>query len=654
MKTVTLKRLKINNFKGIKRLDISFEGKETYISGDNASGKTTIFDAFTWLLFDKDSDNRADFNIKPLDSNNNPIRVDVEVEGEFDVEGSSLVLKKTYEEKWVKKRGSAKEEFSGNGTLYEVDDIPFKKNDYKKIIEEKFTDEDLFKLLTNPLYFSTQVKWKDAREIVMTIAGDVDVDRVVEQVPEIECLKDEIASKGVDNVLKSKKANLKKLADQKKEIPTRISEQERMLSNVDVEALGEEIKVKNSEIDLLKEKASGITNNVDEINGLYKQRSLLDEEIKQIKSTASDRAFEIKNSVREKLANMKQEEKELRLVMNELETRQKDLENDLTALKLTKDKYTNEYSEVYKSKPDISNIKDTCLYCGKPLDNFEEEKDKYLEMFNSDRAKKLDDIASKGKATARNIEEDEEELETVIDKKTEQFKKVNKTFLQVQELQKELDSFDNKAIYAESERESIKHLQEKIISIDEQIDKLKHEDSNSEKEKYKTLIVEKNKELEALFEEMGKSKVDESIRERIAELEAKEKEVVKSLATIERDIELCELFITTRVSLLESNINNHFRGVEFKLFETQVNGGINECCKVMVNGVPYADLNTASKINSGLAIIDAVSKHHELRLPIFIDNRESIILLEDVDTQIINLRAEQLDELQISGGVFNE
>lgn len=74
----------------------------------------------------------------------------------------------------------------------------------------------------------------------------------------------------------------------------------------------------------------------------------------------------------------------------------------------------------------------------------------------------------------------------------------------------------------------------------------------------------------------------------------------------------------------------------------------------MVDGVPFNDLNTAKKINSGLAIINTVSKHHKIKLPIFIDNRESIILLENVDTQVINLRADNVEELQISGGTFND
>ena len=65
--------LKLKNFKGIKELKIDFNCQNTNIYGANATGKTTIFDAFKWLFFDKDSSDRKDFNIKTLDNNNNPI-----------------------------------------------------------------------------------------------------------------------------------------------------------------------------------------------------------------------------------------------------------------------------------------------------------------------------------------------------------------------------------------------------------------------------------------------------------------------------------------------------------------------------------------------------------------------------------------------------
>ena len=100
MKTITLNKLVISNFKGINNLEIDFS-KITNIKGENALGKTSIFDAFTWLLFDKDSKDRKDFDVRTLDANNNIIRgLNPHVVAYLNVDDKEIKLIKTLKEKW--------------------------------------------------------------------------------------------------------------------------------------------------------------------------------------------------------------------------------------------------------------------------------------------------------------------------------------------------------------------------------------------------------------------------------------------------------------------------------------------------------------------------------------------------------------------------
>ena len=75
MKRLVIERMNIRNFKGVRELDISFGEKVTRISGMNGTGKTTIPDAFSWCIWNKDSRGNApgtpDFREKPLDENGN-------------------------------------------------------------------------------------------------------------------------------------------------------------------------------------------------------------------------------------------------------------------------------------------------------------------------------------------------------------------------------------------------------------------------------------------------------------------------------------------------------------------------------------------------------------------------------------------------------
>ena len=65
--------LTLQNFKGIKGFILDADGQNSNVFGNNGTGKSTLFDAFTWLLFGKNSRDEKDFGIKTLDANGNVI-----------------------------------------------------------------------------------------------------------------------------------------------------------------------------------------------------------------------------------------------------------------------------------------------------------------------------------------------------------------------------------------------------------------------------------------------------------------------------------------------------------------------------------------------------------------------------------------------------
>ena len=88
---------------------------------------------------------------------------------------------------------------------------------------------------------------------------------------------------------------------------------------------------------------------------------------------------------------------------------------------------------------------------------------------------------------------------------------------------------------------------------------------------------------------------------------------------------------------LEQRINGRFKLVKFKMFEEQINGGKTETCITLINGVPYSDANTASKIQAGIDIINTLSEHYDIKAPIWVDNKESVVKLPYTECQLINL-----------------
>lgn len=198
MKTIIIKSLALINFKGIKSLNIDF-GKETNIHGANGTGKTSIFDAFIWLFFGKDSTDRTNFEIKTLDSQNNVIpQIDHEVSAVIEVDGEEVTVKRTFREKWVKKRGALESEFGGNETLYFWNDVPMTLRDYTNKISS-IVEESVFKLITSPTAFNS-LKWQDQRQVLIDISGRVTDEDVAQGNPDFQNLLSKLTNKSLRNI----------------------------------------------------------------------------------------------------------------------------------------------------------------------------------------------------------------------------------------------------------------------------------------------------------------------------------------------------------------------------------------------------------------------------------------------------------------------
>ena len=97
-----LKRIEVKNFKGIGLFESDF-GSENIIEGENGVGKTSVYDAWLWLLFGKNSEGRSDFKLRPYDNENNAVEgLVVMVEATVEVAGETVTLKKEQHENVVK------------------------------------------------------------------------------------------------------------------------------------------------------------------------------------------------------------------------------------------------------------------------------------------------------------------------------------------------------------------------------------------------------------------------------------------------------------------------------------------------------------------------------------------------------------------------
>ena len=647
-KQIILSFLKLKNFKGIKDLTIDFSNI-TNIFGENATGKTTINDAFTWLLFDKDSKDRTSFEIKTLDSNNNVIHgLEHEVTGVLNVDGKNITLSKIYKEKWTKRRGEAEKQLTGHETIYSIDEVPVKKKEYQETINN-IIDENLFKLITNPLYFSTNMKWQDRRTALLDIIGDITDEKVINYKNDLKPLLELLVDKDIDTLKKSVQARKRKLNEEIKSIPYRVDECNNSIKEVDFQALefrkrGIVSGIKSLEEQLLD--SSKINEEVlKEKDKLYSLKSKL----RDMEYKASMEADKPKRELELKKDRFKNQLWQIECELNNLIDKKAIYEKQVDKLNKKADELRNEWFKVNSKKLEFNKNEFICPTCKRPLEtnDIENKKREMEENFNQIKAMELSEIQSQGKSTKENVEKVKADIQCIEDKIQESRVLKEDKAKEINELEEKIDNYvaeDHLIANGEYQELNIvvRELENKLqqpATINNQVQELKERKSKLEFE------------LEEANSQLTYKEQNEKLKNRIQELQEKEKKLAQQIAALEGQEYLCEEFIKTKVELLESSINSKFKYVSFKLFDTQVNGGLNETCEALINGVPFSNANTASQINAGLDIINALSEHYGVQAPIFIDNRESVNDLIETNSQVINLLVSKDKVLRIENSL---
>ncbi|SHI76213.1 AAA domain-containing protein [Geosporobacter subterraneus DSM 17957] len=642
--------LTLRNFKGIKHFVLNAFGGNVNVYGDNATGKTTVFDGFNWLLFDKDSQNKKDFEIKTLDQNGQVLHnLEHEVEGVFEVNGSELVLKKVYSEKWTKKRGSVTQEFSGHTTDYYIDGVPVKKNEYTDKVSA-IVDENIFKLLTSPAYFNEQIHWQDRRKTLLEICGDISDAEVIEANEKLKKLPEILKGRKIEDHRKVIAARRTEINKELERIPVRIDEANRSLpdiSDLDAETISSEIKrlkeaVQDKQSEIIRVKNGG---QVIEKQNLLRQ---LEGELLQLKNELRGQIDLQLNEKRRELNKSKESAFDIQgKISNCRKTIEKNknaiqsIENELPALR-------SQWAEIDAKKFEYHDDCN-CPTCGQslPESKIEEAREKALAKFNQDKSEKLEKITATGKTKAAEIEKlkaENIELEEKFFSLGTQLADEEKVSVKLQDEMKDLQ----KQVEEASNSPAIIAKIKEIESVKSEIETLKANTLGSVQ-----VIEDEISELEAYIDEYEAKKARleqfDRTQKRIDELKQQEKELAKEFERLENELYLTEEFIRAKVSMLEERINSKFQYARFKLFDVQINGGVVECCETTYQGVPYSSgLNNAARINVGLDIINTLSEYYGFSAPIFIDNRESVTkLIETKGQQISLIVSEQDKELRV-------
>lgn len=653
---INIKSLHIENFKGCRELDINF-GERTSIHGANATGKTTIVDAFMWLLFDKNSAGDSKFQIRPLDKAGNQVdNVEIKVVAMLDIDGRELKLQKVQKQKWVKPRGRQEKELAGNINEFEINDIPKKEKDYNTYITS-MVDEKVFKLITNPAAF-VSLKWQEQRDILLKLVSEVTDADVIAANPDLLPLSDELAQFTAEELTAKAKKALSSYKKKQVELPARIDEVSKSLTDIDAAEL-------ELQANAIKEQIADLESQMDDTTAQYEQWQKQSDEILQKK-------MDLNEYVRNANAGLIEQRSRLNRELLELQQKLRDTQNDFRIAELNKqrceqnlERYNKERDSVLvqwkewnakvfdESLWEFDESDTICKQCGQKLPeeqakerktNFYNRKNQAIAKFDAEKSAHLDNLESIGAELTNSMKTASVGIDTASEKMTE-------LALQSGSLKKEITAKENELATLPqevdlSDNQEFQSMQDEVIAMEEAHNSMAS--AADIRSQLKILISGKHEELLGVQAKIA-SADNTAAEERIDKLKAEQKQVGQQVADCEKQMYLLDQFTQAKMNMLSEKINSKFQKVTFILFAEQMNKGIVQTCECKYDGVSYSDMNSGHRVVSGLDIISTLQEVYGVKAPVWIDNAEGLndFNLPEMDCQVVTLSVSDDVELKV-------
>lgn len=640
MKTIKLKSLSLVNFKGVREFHADFTNAVTLVSGENGTGKTTLYDAYLWLLFGKDSAGRSDFNVKTLDENGNPIyRLEHSVIGVFAIDGREVKLQRSLVEKWSKVNGSTDETMKDE-TQFFINDVRCgTKKEYQAEINE-IIPEDIFRLITNP-YLFPRLSPDDQKDMLLEIAGNISDSDVAALSPEFMALLDHINGNSLTKYAQEVAAKKKSCNDALKTIPASIETAQKLMpENEDWAELESELEAKKKALADIDAQLSDVNAAA---NAANRRKTTLQQGQGAKRMELSRRQTEIRvqanadhNKAKGDLADMESalatKERQLKSKQDELKGVQDTiatLDKDIVALRA---QFKEVAKEIFTAPATDSLV---CPTCGEPLkgDNLTKQIEMLRGNFEQNKARRQKEIQSRGVPMGERLKE-AKALEVRL---TGQISTLNDEVL---DLKGKIEYAKNH-IPAAPDVDALIAKDAQCIALQNEIEQLDNEINaeikpadTSELQEAKSMLSESIAELN---QRLGKRETIKRCEREIKELEEKRIANNQAIADLEKWEDTYTQFLKAKDEMLYERINGLFSFVSFTFIKSQKNGGEKITCVCTVDGTPYPDVNAAGKLNAGLDIINALCKAKGYYAPIIIDNAESVNEIIPTQSQVIKL-----------------
>jgi hypothetical protein len=637
MKDIKLISLELFNFKCHAHLKIDFNGRNTSLLGDNATGKTSVYDSLMWTLFGKDSQGNGDklMEVKPIGvggevkDHNAQTAVDVVLS----VSGEEITLRRTLQEVWTTRRGCSEAVYTGNVSEYYINSVPVKKNVFSDKVNE-IVDEDTFRLLTNVSYFANDISWQERREVLFKVAGVMDDAQIMATDARFQPLIEGMGRLSLEDYKKKMLSEKKAFTGTKTEIPARLSECQKTIEDVQ----GLNFAAARAEVERLTAQKNAVEAQILAIEhdnaAEGKRLEIREATIAQMQLDGENRAY--RNSQTANMPDVSSMKQRLGTLSVQLATKKKMIGNEVAFVeKLSQDIDASRERWVTVNKETF--VGGTCPTCGQALPA--KQLQAAQEAFEAHKRERLAEIEQ----TAASRKQAKEAAEDRLLHMKEDVATLEGDILTLEKTIAAAQANVIEPVDMEGYAERRKAIEEQIHSLNGELADMMA-NSSAVRGDLQKQAAEIRGQIAAQMEIISKESLLDYSRRRMEELREDAANAAKCLEAIEGVLFLIDEYSRYKTQFVENSINGMFRIARFRLFREQANGGVEDRCDVVLDGVPYINLNSGAKINVGIDIINTLSRAYGVTVPLFVDNAESVTALESGVGQIIRLVVSEQDK----------
>ncbi len=660
MKTIRLLRMELRNFKGVAQAEYDF-GDHTDISGGNGTGKSTIFEAYLWCLFDKNPAGNTP-KVQPYDTANEiKHQLTTSVRIYLELDGNPLITERTLKEEWVKPRGTTELVCKGTKSEYAVNEVPMSKAQYNAKLADILPIDKWF--ILSSIGLIPAMEQKACRAALQAIAPAIDEQTLAQPFPAVV---DALArGLNIDELQATTKQTKSRAKTELDGIPAALEAQDRLRVEDDFAAI--EIRLAETKTDIAASQAEleQLQTLGDDAARIAKEREIANLRTDLARLNAQINECETNAQTAYKTARAKYEQQLQTLAAESQGIAQRtmvaqqtakrylllieDKKNRITTLR---DQWKAKNAETYI----VPEMQTVCPTCGQelPAERIAEALTKAMQAWNADKVKALQAIQHEAEECKQCLNDYETANAQAAERDKADIDRAQAIADEVKEIQQALDNLCQPAATLNQDAE-YQTLLAKKQDIENQLAQATKatettQDTTTTKTTEITLaIASLQREAEDLLRRLAARDTNRRIDEERARLEERQRTLADTVAQAEGVEQQIIAYRKAKIMAVENGVSSLFTMVRWKMYEPNVtNDGEKEICQAIINGIPYDQQNRATQVNAAIDIVNGFARAYEVSLPLFIDNAESVTDIIPTNGQRITMTVVKNKQLELT------